>query len=200
MNILDKIKKMLKQENSKKFTSNLFIVLIIGVIIMIVASSLNDQQSDGTQISNSNTQNQSNLDSKTSELIDSYSSEIENKLEDILSSIKGIGEVKVMVTLEDTAERVPAINTKETKETTMETDSEGGTREVNKDDLSKQVVTSGNNGEDSLIVIKEVKPKVKGVIVVAQGAEDPTLKEVIYRAVKTVLGVSGNKVDVFSSN
>lgn len=199
MNLLDKIKKLYKQENYKKFITNLLIALIIGVIIMIAASSFTGSRLNQSQTFN-NTQNQLNLDRKGSDLIYNYSTKLENDLEDILSNIKGIGKVKVMITLEDTAERIPALNITETKETTKEEDSEGGTREVFRDDSSKQVVTSNNSGEDSLVVIKEVKPKVKGVIVVAQGVDDPKLKELVYRAVKTVLGISGNKVDVFSSN
>ncbi len=199
MNLLDKIKKLYKQENYKKFITNLLIILIIGVIIMIAASSFTGSQLNQNQAPNS-TQNQLNLDRKDSDLIDNYSTKLENDLEDILSSIKGIGEVKVMITLEGTAERIPALNITETKETTKEEDSEGGTREVFRDDSSKQVVTSNNSGEDSLVVTKEVKPKIQGAIVVAQGVDDPELKELVYRAVKTVLGISGNKVDVFSSN
>ena len=40
-----------------------------------------------------------------------YSSLLEKKLEDILSQLKGVGKVKVMITLEDTTEVVPAFNT-----------------------------------------------------------------------------------------
>ncbi len=200
MNLFDKIQKLLKQDNTKKFMTNLLIFLIIGVILMIVASTFTDNQVTQGDTTGTNTQNQLSTDLKISELNNNYSSELENKLEKILSSIKGIGEVKVMVTLEETAERIPAINTNETKETTKEKDSNGGTRETIREDESKQVVTSNNGGDDSLIVLKEVKPKVKGVIVVAEGVEDPTLKEKVYRAVKTVLGIPGNKVDVFSSN
>ncbi len=62
--------------------------------------------------------------------------------------------------------------------------------------MTIQVVT---NSEGGMIVLKEIKPKVKGVIVVAQGAEDIEVKEMLYEAVKTVLGISGNRVEVYSS-
>ncbi len=36
---------------------------------------------------------------------------LEKKLEDILSQLKGVENVRVMITLEDTVEKIPAFNT-----------------------------------------------------------------------------------------
>lgn len=199
MNPLDKIQKLFKQENTKKFMTNLLIIIIIGVMLMIAASTFTDRQANQEGLPSATNPDQLSSDLKTSEQNNNYATELENRLEEIISLIKGVGEVKAMVTLEETAEKVPAVNTNETKETTKENDSDGGTREIVKNDLSKQIVTSNSGGDDSLIVIKEVKPPVKGVLIVAQGAENPTLKEKIYRAVKTVLGIPGNKIEVLSS-
>ncbi len=200
MNIMEKIRKLLKNDNSKKFITNLSIFLIIGIMILIVASTFTgeDKKDDGTI--GSNTTVKPEVQNTTNDLINDYASGIEKNLESILSKIKGIGEVHVMVTLADTAERIPAIDTTESKETTKEKDAQGGIREVFKDDRTNKVVTSSNSGTESLVVIKEVKPEVKGVVVVAEGVGDPVLKEKVYRAVKTVLGVPGNRVEVFSSN
>ncbi len=64
-----------------------------------------------------------------------------------------------MVTLEDTIEKVPAFNTNKNNETTSEIDSQGGTREIVREDMSIQMVTS-NDG--NLMFIKEIKPTVRG--------------------------------------
>ncbi len=200
MNILDKVKKLVKNENSKQLLTNLFIFLVIGVIIMIAASTFTNDSDNKTSELGYDALNQTDQFTNEQNLIEDYAENLEKKLEEILSSISGIGKVKVMITLEDTAERIPAINTTESNENTTEKDAQGGTREVVKDDLAKQVVTSNNNGKESLVIIKEKKPKVNGVVVVAEGVENAELKEKIYRAVKTVLGIPGNKVEVFSSN
>jgi stage III sporulation protein AG len=55
------------------------------------------------------------------------------------------------------------------------------------------------NTSNDVVVLKEVKPSIKGVIVVAEGAEDLVVLETLYEAVKTVLGVAGNKVQIFPS-
>ena len=200
MNIINKMRNLFDKEDSKKFLANLFIILVIGVIIMIAASTFTNVNENKPTVLGYESDNQTEISASEQDLIEDYAENLENKLEDILSSINGIGEVKVMITLEDTAERIPAINTTESNENTTEKDAQGGTREVFKDDVSKQVVTSNNNGKESLVIIKEIKPKVNGVVVVAKGAENAVLKEKIYKAVKTVLGIPGNKVEVFSSN
>ncbi len=101
-----------------------------------------------------------------------------------------------MITLEDSLEKVPAMNQTKTIETTNEIDSEGGKRETIREDETTQIVNLSND----VVILKEVKPNIKGVIVVAEGgAENPVILENIYEAVKTALGISANKVQVFSS-
>ena len=188
---IDKIKKYLEEANNKKFINNLFIILIIGIILLIVANIFMEQKKD----------RQIDLESEeiSKEPINNdldYGVVLERKLESILSQIKGVSKVKVMITLEDTVEKIPAFNTTKNNETTNEIDSQGGTREIVREDTTIQVVTGS---EGSLMVLKEIRPTVKGVIVIAEGVEDLRVKEMLYEAVKTVLGIPGNKVEVYSS-
>lgn len=190
--LIDKIKKHLETIDNKKLINNLFIILILGIILLIIANIF---------IENRNSNVKTNLESATVEgkleaMEVDYGVLLEKKLEDILSQLKGVENVRVMITLEDTVEKIPAFNTTKNNETTNEIDAHGGTREIIRDDMTIQVVT---NSEGGMIVLKEIKPKVKGVIVVAQGAEDIEVKEMLYEAVKTVLGISGNRVEVYSS-
>lgn len=189
--ILEKIKKHLLKMNNKEFINNLFIILVISIIFLIVANTFlkpKEKNMDSTELNyeidytNSNEQD--------------YSTYLENKLINILSKIDGVGHINVMVTLESSVEKIAATNTTTTTEETLENDSEGGTREILREDLTVQVMTKGN--DDSLLVVKEIKPTVQGVIVVAEGADDPVLKEILYEAVKTALGIKGNKVQVYS--
>lgn len=190
--LIDKIKKHLETIDNKKLINNLFIILILGIILLIIANIF---------IENRNSNVITNLESATIEgkleaMEVDYGVLLEKKLEDILSQLKGVENVRVMITLEDTVEKIPAFNITKNNETTNEIDAHGGTREIIRDDMTIQVVT---NSEGGMIVLKEIKPKVKGVIVVAQGAEDIEVKEMLYEAVKTVLGISGNRVEVYSS-
>lgn len=187
------IKKFLDRLGNKKFVYNLLIVLVIGIILLISSSFFLSKDKDSVESLNTGVDyNFTNTFMSDME----YSSFLEAKLEEILMELKGVGQVKVMMTLDDTMEKIPAFNTIRNNETTSETDSQGGTREITREDVDIQVVTSGDGG---LMVLKERKPTVRGVIVIAEGADDLEIKEMVYEAVKTVLGVSGNRVEVYSS-
>lgn len=190
--ILDKIKKYLEKINNKKFINNLFIILLISIIFLIVANNFL-----GTKNKDTVESNYEYLEEIDYNLESDYSAYLEKKLVNILSKLNGVGKVSAMVTLENSVEKVTAANTTKTSENTVENDSEGGTREIHREDINTQVVTRGSDG--SLLVVKEIKPTIQGVIVVAEGAEDPEIKEMLYDAVKTVLGIKGNKVQVYSS-
>ncbi len=187
--LINKIKKHLEEIGSNKFINNLFIILIASIIVLLGVSIYSKDK----KIVEVPTRPVVEESKSTGD----YSEYLENKLESILGKLKGVGEVDVMITLEESVESIPASNTTKTIETTKEIDAEGGTREINREDTNIQLLSNENNG--SLVVIKSINPTVKGVIVVADGAENPEVLEKIYEAVKTVLGISGNKVQVFSS-
>lgn len=190
--IFNKIKIHLEKKNNKKFIHNLFIILLASIILLIIANASIDRKKNNPKYL---------IDETKKDYIDTtekdYGLYLEDKLINILSELKGVGRVNVMITLESTVEKIAAKNTTTVSENTVEEDAEGGTRKMDREDLTVQVVTKGNN--DDLLVIKEIKPKVQGVIVMAEGADDPLLKESLYEAVKTVLGIKGNKVQIFSS-
>ncbi len=121
---------------------------------------------------------------------------IEEKLKAILSRIEGAGEVEVMVTYESSAEIVPAVSM-DTQTSTTTDSRESGTSTTNSENVQRQVVTLGGSGGNAALVIKENSPTVRGVIVVAQGADDIAVKLSLLKAVQTILNVSPDKVDVY---
>ncbi|WP_077367688.1 sporulation stage III protein AG [Anaerosalibacter sp. Marseille-P3206] len=193
MNFKEKLKELSKKITDKKYINNLLIIFIVGIIILIATSIFNDNVSE----KETNKRENKNEKSSTINFTEDYGQLLERRLENILSEIKGAGKVKVMITLEETSEKVPATNSNQSNEKTSEKDSQGGVRDINREDSNVEIATKGSDG--SLIVLKEIEPNVKGVIVVAEGAFDMEVKEKLYQAVKTVLGVSGNRVEVYSS-
>ncbi len=108
----------------------------------------------------------------------------EKRLESIISDIKGAGEVSVMITYYSGTG----------KELAYETRTNRAAREENvTENVDKQaVVTSGEP-----VVLREVYPEVKGVIVTASGAGDPRVRAGISEAVCAALGVAAHKVCIF---
>jgi len=123
--------------------------------------------------------------------------QLEEKLQEKLSSIKGAGKVEVMITYKSSKEIIPAVNTTESQTTTEEQDTSGGVRTVSQRDVNSQTVTMNDPGGTKPLVIKEVEPEIKGVIVIAEGAKDIRIKMDLMRAVQTALGVSAGQVEVF---
>lgn len=192
---LDEIKKFLRELISKKYVANIMVVLAVAVIALIFSSEFLAKDSsykNNIKETLGDTLVQEDAFFKTEEEI------IEARLKEILEKIKGSGKVEVMVTFELGAEIVPALNTVESKDTTEEKDANGGVRTVTSQNITENIVTVGGSSGNNPMVLKEIKPQVRGVIVVAEGAEDPEVKMKLYDAVKTVLQVSGNKVQVYS--
>ncbi len=83
---------------------------------------------------------------------------------------------------------------------TSETDSEGGTRTIEEKGTNKEIIFTEENGANVPATQTVINPKVEGVIVTAQGANDANIKANIVSAVAAVTGVATHKVQVFSIN
>lgn len=106
----------------------------------------------------------------------------EARLEEILSDIKGAGAVKVMITYMGSTEQSLAYETK-----------------LDNDDKShqedKRVVMSGS----SPMIVQELYPEVRGVIITAQGADNTAVKRQLTEAAAAALGVGISRVKVYKS-
>lgn len=108
----------------------------------------------------------------------------EEKLSEILSKISGVDDVSVMVTYYGTGEKDIAYETK------SETANNEGRNERSED---KKAVMSG--GEP--VIVRETYPRVKGVIVIAEGADNAQIKKAISDAVVAVLDVPAHRVCIY---
>jgi stage III sporulation protein AG len=58
------------------------------------------------------------------------------------------------------------------------------------------LLQSGNGGSSTPVVVKELHPEIAGVLVLAEGANNPGLKEKLIQAVETVLNIPSYRVMV----
>lgn len=194
---LNEIKDLFKEFISKKYVANIVVLLAVAIIALIFTSDFlaKDSSTRGNaKKTDRDTFVQQGDILKTEEAI------IEERLGQILGKIQGAGEVEVMVTFDMGSEIIPASNTVEIKDISEEKDAGGGTRTVQSQNVTENVVTSNDNSGTKPLVLKEIKPQVRGVIVVAEGADDIEVKVRLYDAVKTVLQVSGDRVQVYAKN
>ena len=124
---------------------------------------------------------------------------MENKLSILLSQVKGAGKVTVSVILENSSFQQPAKNiTKETK-TIQEKDNMGSLRTTTEIKESEQILFSKENGAEQPVFINEIQPKIKGVLVISEGAYDSIVKANLIKGVEIGLGLPSYKVTVLTS-
>lgn len=204
----DKLNKLFGKEeeggtNNKRKIENLVFFIVL-LIITVVAINLiwngnkneTNEQTNNTskQLATTNTANQTNQIQSIEE------TNLETKLEEILSQIQGVGEVKVLLNYSESSEVVAMYNETSKTSNTEETDTSGGTRKIQETDTQKDIIYQEDNGEKTPITQKIVQPKIEGAIITAKGANQANVKTNIIQAVEAVTGLATHKIQVFEMN
>ena len=113
--------------------------------------------------------------------VNSYINNLDNRLSSALSEVEGAGNVKVVITLQSGTETVLAV---------------------------KKVVTNDNGKTETeespilvngkTVVVKELYPKISGVLIVAEGANNITVKTRLLSATQSLLDVNINKIEILT--
>ena len=122
---------------------------------------------------------------------------MEEKLEDILSNVKGVGRVKVMITYSKTSQIIPMYDEDSSTSITEEKDSGVGTRIVNETTSKKDIIYKETDGVKTPITQSVINPAIEGAIIAAEGAGDANIKTNIIQAVEAVTGIATYKIQVF---
>jgi stage III sporulation protein AG len=143
------------------------------------------------------TDNLSNPSEQNMTIIEpSYEKKLEKQLADLLQQVNGVGEVKVMITLEDEIMIEPAFNTINTEKTSEERDNEGGVRTVIEKQINKQAVLLRRSGDEEAMILGKTTPRIKGILIVADGAFSSKIKEKIIKSTATLLDIPMYKISV----
>lgn len=184
-------------EDNLKLARRLIILIFAGVLFLMLGNLADsDESSNFTAINDSQTKV-----SKTNKTVKSRDSSPETKMEEqltkVLSNISGVGKVVVDITLKTGPEYRYAKNDDLSTRQTNEETNDGGKRQTEERNQQKKVVIVRNNdGSEEAVTKKKIEPKIKGVVVVAQGAESSYIKADLISAIKTGLGVPVHKIVV----
>lgn len=189
-------------EKRVKVIQGLIILGAIGIFLMLINSffSFKDIDTVDQQPSAVSTTEEvfRNGDTATSSFA-SVESPLEERLKEILEKMVGVGKVDVMVTVESTEEKVVERNMNTSESTTEENDRNGGTRNITSvTSDGKVVLYQANNGEQPLIT-KIINPRIRGVLIVAEGAEDAAVRKLIIQAVEKGMNVVPTRISVVPS-
>ena len=204
----DKLKKVINSNdhesnggNDKKKIENLvFFIVILIITIVIINIIWNGNKTTNKQEDNPSSKQ---LATSTDEQIKqdtTQTTNLEEKLEAILSKIQGVGNVKVCSNYSESSEVVAMYNETSKVSDTEESDTSGGTRKIQETDSQKDIIYKEENGEKTPITQKVVQPKIEGAIITAKGANDMTTKTNIIQAVEAATGLATHKIQVFEMN
>lgn len=156
----------------KLFSNKNATVLILGAvagILLILFGSL------GGSEKNKNAQVQQN--DYTSQELESYTENLEKKIEKHIEKIGGVSNVSVIVTIEGTKETVYA------------------TEGVNKD----YVTVKDSEGNESAIRLMEINANIRGIAIVCDYGNDETIKQEMIRMLSSLFGIGTNRISVLQA-
>ena len=109
-------------------------------------------------------------DKKSEQMLSEYSKDVEEKIKELCSKVKGVSEVSVAVSFESGFEYVYA----------------------REDDGDLAMIGSGSS--KSAVKIKEKMPVISGIGIVCRGGGDPTVQKKLLDLISAAFGISSNKI------
>ncbi len=163
----------LKELASPDKRIKLFIIIGAAAVVLLFLSGYFPDNDKGTE------------DVICTENLNEYEEYLETELTDILVKIEGIGNVSVFITLDSSSENKYIAD----EDSSYKKDGESTDSDINK----KYVITDDTK---SALLEKEIRPKIRGVIVICEGADNIAVKQAVINSVTAGLGVSTAKVSV----
>lgn len=118
--------------------------------------------------------------------------EMTANLEAILSQVKGAGVVEVSLSLASDGQKSYASNSRDESREIREGNSTSGSKLTNEETRVRDLAVSGG----SPLLVENKTPEVLGVLVVADGAENPKVALRLMEATATLLKISPYQVSV----
>lgn len=171
------------------------VLLLAGICCLVIVLPMgNEEKKQENENKNHTTVIKNEVSGLPSEA--DYIGQIESRLEDILSAVKGVGRVRVMITAGRTVEKnVLQDGQKERKQMT-ETDSAGGSRNSVSEKVEGTTVFFDIDGGSTPYILSETYPEITGVVVIAEGSGTGTVDLDILHAVQVLFDVPAHKIKI----
>ena len=159
---------LILQKIKSKKKLQYLIIAVLAVVLIAVVFSCFD--------GSVKTEKQENTD-----VVLAYVDNLENRLEKVLSKVDGAGNVSVVITVSSGMETVLA--------TTTTTKNTANGVEV----VETPLIVNGKT-----VVIKELYPKITGVLIVAEGAKNIAILTKIQQAAVSLLDININQIEILT--
>ncbi|MGM8213471.1 stage III sporulation protein AG [Virgibacillus sp. W0430] len=189
------------QNGNNKKTSYLIVIALVGILLIIISNTItsmsnNEDDAEKIQIEENLPEKKEVTETSVMTAVDDLETSYENELKAMLEKINGVSNVEVMVNLDSTNIKIYEKNLIVGQQKTNESDQNGGTRKAEDSTEESQVVLVRQGDQEVPILIQTKKPEVRGVFIVAKGADHATTKKWIVESTARVLDVPTHRVSV----
>ncbi len=183
---------------------NLVILVLMGILLVVIVWPTQNQTASKTDVlqNQNNVNNPNNIPVNESisnspyEALYDYTEYLEKKLENALVDMKGVGRVKVLITLDTSAELVVEKDEPMVRNNTTENDKDGGSRIVYQMDAGESTVYEKQGSNETPYVTKTILPKISGILILAEGAGTGNVSKNISEIAQALFGIEAHKVRV----
>ena len=187
--LINELKKLL---DDKKITNVLTIALVIAFVLIALNVFYPDMFKEKEKVKSTLSEEVEAINTK-----EEYEETQKKELKNILESMSGVGKVQVMINFKSGESKVLAYDSSKQIVSTEEKDTEGGTRVSNQTNDGTTVVMTNEGGDNEPFIVETYKPKIEGIMILAEGASDSKIKYDIQKAVSSLYGLSAEKVNVY---
>lgn len=136
-----------------------------------------------------------NTDKSAGVSLSEYKLGLEKEITALLKEIDGVGNVKVMISLESGEEKV-YVQEEKSAEDQQKNSGEKSTQESVKSTSENKVVIVGATGDKAALVERTIQPSIQGVAIVCTGADDISVVSAVTNSVAVVLNLSTHRICV----
>ena len=184
------MKEKLQNYLRKMKREQLLVLGLLGLLLLVLALPVKKKEQESEEVLKTVESSETTGEEGTRE-------ELQKQLEEALYQVEGVGEVKVMITMDTTGERVVEKDTPDSSEKSSQQDSQGGTQ--NQETVSREestVYEKAEDGRELPYVTSEILPQIRGVLVIAQGGGNPEIVQQIQEAVEALFHLEAHKIKV----
>ena len=168
-------------------------LLLAGICCMVIVFPMEKQENKPKEENKNKTAEGQQSSSIGQE---DYIKQLEWRLEDILSGVEHVGQVKVMITANRTVQKHVLQDERKEREHITETDSAGGSRTSVSEKSEGSTVFYDIDGGSTPYILSESYPEIIGVVVIAQGSGIGTVDLDILNAVQVLFDVPAHKIRI----
>ena len=168
---------------SKEKTKYILIIGMVGILLISISTFIPKNSNDKNMCGESK-----NLSLSTA----TYVKQLEHRINAMILQIEWIGNSEVVITLENGVENVYANSERKTSDSNENASGKQTNRNNTQHDV---VIVDGSGGKQALIVTQK-EPRVKGVVVVCEGADNSLIVKRVSDAVTKSLDIKTNRVSV----